>query len=124
MYPGYIVFHTYREERLKISSIDRGQCLIGSRVDRAQAVLVELRQTSRIADGVYKSAGLLEIFTFLFRVQSFHVGSALTRRQPPDGLNNRRRENEVEGKKRGGEAGGNPASRLLRDTSRYRRSRC
>lgn len=43
------------------------------------------------------------------------------RRQPADGLNNRRRENEVEGKKKGGKARGNPASRLLRDTSRYRR---
>lgn len=62
-------------------------------------------------------------FHILFRVQSFHVESGRrARRQPPaDGLNNRRRENEVEGKKKGGKARGNPASRLLRDTSRYRR---
>lgn len=51
-------------------------------------------------------------FHILFRVQSFHVESGRrARRQPPaDGLNNRRRENEVEGKKKGGKARGNPAS--------------
>ncbi|CAK9812698.1 hypothetical protein ANTPLA_LOCUS7498 [Anthophora plagiata] len=49
----------------------------------------------RIADGVYKSAGLLEIFTFLFRVQSVPRGNVVrVRRQTADGLNNRRRENE------------------------------
>ena len=57
----------------------------------------------------------------LSRTIVLHVESERARRQPADGLNNRRRENEVEGKKKGGKARGNPASRLLRDTSRYRR---
>lgn len=71
-------------------------------------------------------------FHILFRVQSFHVESGRARRQPADGLNNspkgkrggrnekkKKKERDVGGKE--GKDTGNPASRLLRDTSRYRR---
>lgn len=94
-----------RQERLKISWIDGGGGR-GRMFNRIQGWQSVGRFGWTSANIAYRGWCVQVCkpawnFHILFRVQSFHVESERARRQPADGLNNRRRENEVEGKKRG-----------------------
>lgn len=109
---------TFRSRRNKngeaanLSRGYRGQHLIGAWLTQCESFHPGLPQISRFRRrGVYGSAGLLEIFhvllpaafhPFLFAADLSRWNRKRAKRRPAaaDGLNNCRRENEPEGKKR------------------------